>query len=163
MSEVFEFSSVLSGINPWPYPATSPKEHFLILTIHNHSDHPNLIPSFFWKGLQTICMEFFTASLFRTVRFFFLKLFIFLLEYTWLIMWQFQVQGEGLTYTYTRIHSPPNSPPIQAATWHWVEFPVLSIGSLLVIHFKYSSVYVPISNSLSVPPFSVPTFYYNNC
>ena len=23
------------------------------------------------------------------------------------------------------IHSPPNSPPTQASTWHWAEFPVL--------------------------------------
>ena len=33
----------------------------------------------------------------------------------------------------------PNSPPIQDATHHWTEFPVLYSRSLLVTHFKYSS------------------------
>ena len=48
--------------------------------------------------------------------------------------------AKGLSHTYTCIHSPPNSPPIQPATKHWAEFPVLYNRSLLVIHFKYSSV-----------------------
>ena len=34
------------------------------------------------------------------------------------------------------MHSPPNSPLIQAATLHWAEFPVLPNRSLLVIHLK---------------------------
>ena len=37
------------------------------------------------------------------------------------------------------MHSPPNSPPIQAATWHWAEFPVLYSRTLLGIHFKYKA------------------------
>ena len=32
---------------------------------------------------------------------------------------------KGLSRTYTYILSPSNSPSIQAATWHWAEFPVL--------------------------------------
>ena len=45
----------------------------------------------------------------------------------------------------TRIHSPSYSLPIQAATKQWAEFPVLYRRPLLVIHFKYGSVYMPIS------------------
>ena len=44
-----------------------------------------------------------------------------------------------------------NSPPTQAATQHWAKFPVLDSRSLLVIHFKYSSVYMSIPNSLTIP------------
>ena len=39
--------------------------------------------------------------------------------------------------------SPPRPPPFQAATYHGAEFHVLHSRSLLVIHFKYSSVYMP--------------------
>ena len=45
-------------------------------------------------------------------------------------------------------HSPPNAPPLQAATKHRAEFPVVYSRTLLVIHFKDSSVYMPIPNSL---------------
>ena len=45
----------------------------------------------------------------------------------------------------------PNSLPIQAATKHWAEFRMLYTRSLLVIHFKYSSVYMSIPKSLSNP------------
>ena len=34
-------------------------------------------------------------------------------------------------------HSPRNSPPIQAATWHRAEPPMLYSRSLLTIHFRY--------------------------
>ena len=33
-------------------------------------------------------------------------------------------------------NSLPSSPPIQAATYYWAEFPVLCSRTLLVIHFK---------------------------
>ena len=42
---------------------------------------------------------------------------------------------KDLGHTHTCIHSPPNSPPSQAATLHWAEFPALFNRSLLVIHF----------------------------
>ena len=45
---------------------------------------------------------------------------------------------------------PPNSPPIQAATWHWAELPVLDSSSLLDLHVKYSSVSMSIPNSLTI-------------
>ena len=41
--------------------------------------------------------------------------------------------AKGLDNTYTCIHSPPNSPPVQAATKHWAVFPVLYNGSLLIV------------------------------
>ena len=44
--------------------------------------------------------------------------------------------------------SPPSSPPIQAATYYWAEFPVLYSRTLLVIHFKYSSMCMFIPNSI---------------
>ena len=46
---------------------------------------------------------------------------------------------KGLSHTYARIHSPPNPPPIQAATQHQAESPVLYSMTLLVICFKYCS------------------------
>ena len=56
-----------------------------------------------------------------------------------------------LSRTYTGIHSPLNAPPIQAATSHWAGFHVLNSRSLLVMHFKYSSVYMSLPNSQSIP------------
>ena len=47
--------------------------------------------------------------------------------------------GQPMDSAYISIHSPPNSPPIQAALWHWAEFPVLSSRSLLVLHVTYSA------------------------
>ena len=53
---------------------------------------------------------------------------------------------------YTYIHPfSSNSHPIQPATQHWAEFHVLSSRSLLVHCFKYSSVYLLIPNSLTIP------------
>ena len=57
-----------------------------------------------------------------------------------------------LTHIYVYPLSPrPLSHPIQAAAEHWAEFPVPYNRSLLVIHFKYSSVYLWTSDSLTVP------------
>ena len=53
----------------------------------------------------------------------------------------FKWTPKGLSHTYTRIHSPPNSSPVQAATWYGEEFPELYRKSFCVIYFKYSSVY----------------------
>ena len=58
---------------------------------------------------------------------------------------------KGLIHMYTCIHSPSNSPPLQAAKKHWAEFHVLYSRSFLVIHFKYSGVYIFIPNSLTIP------------
>ena len=55
------------------------------------------------------------------------------------------------------MHPPLNSPPIQAAASRWAEFPVLLSRYLLVVHSKYSSVYMSIPNShLSRPPILPP-------
>ena len=45
----------------------------------------------------------------------------------------------------------PQLPPIQPATKHGAEFPVLYSRTVLVIHFKYSSGYRSISKSLTIP------------
>ena len=42
--------------------------------------------------------------------------------------------------------------PIQVITEYWAEFPVLYNMSLLIVCFKYSSVYMSVSNSQPVPP-----------
>ena len=63
----------------------------------------------------------------------------------------FRWTAKGLGHTCTCIHSPPNSAPIQAVTWHWAEFPGLHSRSLLGIHRKYSRVCVSIPNFLTVP------------
>ena len=69
-------------------------------------------------------------------------------------LWQFQVNREG-TQPYICMNPfSPNLSSIQASTKHWVEFHVLSSRSLLVIHFKYSSVHVTFPNSLSLSPYS---------
>ena len=44
----------------------------------------------------------------------------------------------------------PKLPSHQAATEHWAEFPVLYSRSLLVIHFRYSRVYMSIPNPLTI-------------
>ena len=79
--------------------------------------------------------------------------------------WRAVVHGVTKSRTrlsnWTELNSPPNSPPIQAATYHWAEFPVLYSKSLLVIHFKYSSVYMSIPNSLTIP-FQL-LLCFNNC
>ena len=49
------------------------------------------------------------------------------------------------------VHSPPHAPSSQPATWYWAEFHVLYGRSLLVIHFKYNSVYMSIQNCLTIP------------
>ena len=73
--------------------------------------------------------------------FYFLNSFYFIFVYSQLTMlWWFQVNREGtLPYTYMYPFSP-KLPPIQAATEHWAEFPVLYTRSLLVIHFNYTSI-----------------------
>ena len=57
----------------------------------------------------------------------------------------FRWTAKGLSPTCTWIHSSPTSPPIQAATQPWAEFPVLYSRSLRVViylFFKHSSVYM---------------------
>ena len=49
---------------------------------------------------------------------------------------------EGLSHIYTCFHSPLNPSPTQTATWPWAVFHELCNKSLLVIHIKYSSVYM---------------------
>ena len=66
------------------------------------------------------------------------------------VLWYFKANSKG-TQPIIYVYSILNSPPIQAATKHWAEFHVLSSRSLLVIHFKYSCVYMSITNSLSLP------------
>ena len=55
--------------------------------------------------------------------------------------------------THSHVSLLPQAPlPSRLPHKHWAEFPVLYSMSLLVIHFKYSRVYVSISNSLTIPP-----------
>ena len=63
---------------------------------------------------------------------------------------------KGFSHTYTCFHSPPSSSLIQAAIGNWAEFPELYNRSSLVIHLKYSSVYMSIPNSLTIPPPNLP-------
>ena len=67
------------------------------------------------------------------------------------MLWWFLVDSKG---TQPDIHTypfSPSSPPSQAATWHWAEFPVLDSRSSLVLHVKHSSVSMSIPNSLTIP------------
>ena len=84
---------------------------------------------------------------------------------TWLSDWielivdweccdSFRWKWRELAIHNTCIHSPQNGPPFQAVIQHWVEFRVLYSRALLVIHFKYSSMYMTIPNSLTVSSLS---------
>ena len=57
---------------------------------------------------------------------------------------------------YTCIHSPPNFPPIWAATYHWAEFTVIYIRTSMVTHLKYSNVYMSILNYLTLSSLHLP-------
>ena len=82
----------------------------------------------------------------------FKKSFYFVLGYSWLTMFDsFRWTVKGLSHTYMCIHSCLNTPPIQAATKHWSLLHMLYSRSLLVIYLKYSSVYMSIPNSLTIP------------
>ena len=109
------------------------------------------LPPTMWEG-----PKFFTFSpthaLFFSIYFPF-KIIYFVLGYSWLTNNIVIVSGEQWrnSHTNTGTSSPPKSPPIQAITWHWAEFHVLYGSCLLVIHFKYSWMYVSIPNSLPIP------------
>ena len=77
----------------------------------------------------------------------------FALEHGWstMLRW-FQVQSRAEQPDIHMEPSPPNSPPIQAASWHWADFHVLYSRSLVIIRFKYSSVYLSILYFLFLPP-----------
>ena len=116
----------------------------------NLSFYLSKLPVLWWKKRTT---EWSHSSFF----FFFCKpwTFYFVLGCSQLTkLWQFQVNREG-TQPYICMNPfSPNLSSIQASTKHWVEFHVLSSRSLLVIHFKYSSVHVTFPNSLSLSPYS---------
>ena len=84
--------------------------------------------------------------------FLFFFTFYFILECGWLTMlWQFQVDSKGIQpYIYMYPFSPklPSQPGCHK---HWADFPMLYSRTLLVIRFKYSSVYMSIPNSLTNP------------
>ena len=61
----------------------------------------------------------------------------------------FRCTTKLLSCTYTHIHSFSDSFPI---TEYWVEFPVLYSRSLWTIHSIYTSEYLSVPNSQSIPP-----------
>ena len=67
------------------------------------------------------------------------------------MLWQFQVDSKGIQpyiYMYPFSLKLPSHPGCHK---HWAEFPMLYSRTLLVIHFKYSSVYMSIPDSLTNP------------
>ena len=63
-----------------------------------------------------------TSSLGKSLSSLFSKSFLFCIRAHLINKWccnRFRGRAKGLSQTYTRIHSPPNSLPIQAATSHW--------------------------------------------
>ena len=65
----------------------------------------------------------------------------------------FRWTAKGLSHTYTCIHSPLASLPVQAAKQCWAGFPVLYSRSLLVIHVKYTRVYKSVLSSSWIAPY----------
>ena len=85
--------------------------------------------------------------------FFFLS-FYFLLEFSQLtivVILSGEQQRDSAIHIHVSILPQPQLPFIQAATYHWAELHMLYSRSLLVIHFKYSSGYKSIPNSLTIP------------
>ena len=68
------------------------------------------------------------------------------------MFWLLKVDRLRDSATHTHVSMCPlNSPPIQAVTWRWAEFPVMDRRSLLVLHGKYSRVSMSIPDSLTIP------------
>ena len=63
----------------------------------------------------------------------------------------FRCTAKWFSYAYTYIRSFSNSFPISVIAEYWAELPVLYSRSSLVICFIYSSVYMSIPNSQSIP------------
>ena len=87
------------------------------------------------------------------VGFFFVFMYF---KFYFVLGYSFRWIVEGLSRTCMCIHSPPNSPPILAATWPWAEFPVLPSRALLVLHVKHSRVSMSIPDSLTIPSPTLP-------
>ena len=84
-------------------------------------------------------------------KFLFFLTFNFVLGYSWSTMlWYkgFRWTAKELSHTVS-----PKLPSQIGFHINWVEFHVLDGRSLLVIHFKYSSVYMTIPNFLTIPSF----------
>ena len=124
------------------------------------------IPHFFsqfickWKiGLIPRLLFWFFCLFFHwltlSVSIYFLNLY-FILEYSWLTMLcQFHVYSKVIQlyiYMYLFFFKYFSQFFFHFNTEYWAVFPVLYSRSLLVIYFKYSSVYMSISNSQSIPP-----------
>ena len=78
----------------------------------------------------------------------------FMLEYSWLtnnivIVLGTQQRTQLYIYMYPFYHRLPSHPGCSIIL---SRVPWLYSRSLLVIHFKYSSVYMPVTNSLTIPP-----------
>ena len=125
------------------------------LPCHTRNRTTMLTPPFWGSlaGFYVHCNRLWTSKLLFCgfgVSFFFT--FYFILECGWLTMlWQFQVDSKGIQpYLYMYLFSPklPSRPGCHK---HWADFPMLYSRTLLVIHFKYSSVYMSIPNSLTNP------------
>ena len=62
-----------------------------------------------------------------------------------------QVPSREIRLTFTYIHSPQKHPFHSGCLSHTIEQSYCAIyRSLLVIHFKYNSVYMPVPNSLTL-------------
>ena len=123
----------------WMNTTDNPHSHQTTDTIPSQNGSPVSSFFFFFNKFSDKRIDF--------IFFCFLKIFI----YFWLLILYWSIADEqycdsfrwtakGLSHTHTCIHSPPNSPPTQAATEHWAELSVPYSRSLLVIHFKYSRV-----------------------
>ena len=118
--------------------------------------HHNETPG---KSLNPVLFDYRDHSLLFSV-FFKLSIFYFVLVYSQLTMlWQFQVNNEG-TQSYIYLH--PFSPKLPSHPgWHiTLSRAVLYNRSLLITHFKYSSVYMnfPMSPNCPFPLAAVSSF-----
>ena len=81
-------------------------------------------------------------------------------ESSWLTFCDnFRWTAKWLSHTHICVHSPPNSPLHPGCHKTLTVFPVLYSRPLLVVRFKYSSVYMSIPNSITI---TFPTFPSGN-
>ena len=121
-------------------------QNFLYLLITKSKNHQ-------WRKLAGITLSKWSNSMSVIMRLYDSKWLLFL-NLIFILYWSrvdlqcyVSIRSTAKWFSYTYIHSFPDSFPIQVIKEYWVEFPVLYSRPLSIIYFIYSSVYMLIPNS----------------